>query len=372
MRIGIDCRMWQEAGIGRYTRNLVRSLEQIDSQNEYVVFLLRSDFQNLEFKSNFKKVAADFKWYGIKEQRVFPKLISEQKVDLMHFPHFNIPVLYRGKYIVTIHDLIHHKFAMKRASTLSPIVFGIKQAAYRLVFRNAVNTAKKIVTVSEYVKSDLENMYKLADKKIVVTAEGVDEGFLKSVEGLSSKNTEQIIKSKNVNGDYIFYVGNAHPHKNIEGLIESYMVIRKKYPELKLVLAGKEGYFWKKIMKKYDKTEGLIYLGYLNDLELAAFYKSAKVFVMPSFEEGFGIPLLEAFSAGVPVLSSNQASLPEVGGDACLYFDPYLRGDMVKKLDQILVDTKMQKENVLAGKRRVKLFSWKKMAADTQILYEQS
>jgi glycosyltransferase involved in cell wall biosynthesis len=363
--------MWQEAGIGRYTRNLVRSLEQIDSQNEYVIFLLSSDFKNLEFKSNFKKVEADFGWYGIKEQRVFPKLINKQKVDLMHFPHFNIPILYRGKFIVTIHDLIHHKFAMKRASTLSPIVFGIKQAAYRLVFRNAVFRAKKIVTVSKYVKKDLEDMYKLTNK-IVVTAEGVDESFLKLLEGLSSKNIEQIINSKNVQGDYLFYVGNAHPHKNIEGLIESYMVIRKKYPELKLVLAGKEGYFWKKIMQRYGKTEGLIYLGYLNDLELAAFYKGAKVFVMPSFEEGFGIPILEAFSAGVPVLSSNQASLPEVGGDACLYFDPYLRGDMIKKLDQILIDTKMQKANVLVGKRRAKLFSWKKMAADTRILYEES
>lgn len=367
MRIGIDCRMWNESGIGRYIRNLVYELAELDHENEYVLFLRKKDV--LQAKVDFQKVVADIAWYGIDEQRKFPKIIYDQKIDLMHFPHFNVPVMYQGKYIVTIHDLIHHKFSMRRASTLGPVIHKIKQLGYRIIFRRAIYGAEKIITVSDYVKNDLIKTYALDESKIVVTPEGVDPEIIKLSKTLTKSESQKIMAKKGIKGDYIFYVGNAHPHKNIEGLIESFVEVQKTFPKLKLVLAGRENYFWHNLMKKYSKIAGIRYLGFLDDKELVAAYKSARLFVLPSFEEGFGIPLLEAFTMQTPVVSSNKASLPEVGGDACIYFDPTNISDMKEKICKVLENIDLRDQLIVKGKQRLANYSWKKMAQETLSVY---
>lgn len=357
-RIIIDGRMYGESGIGRYIRNLILNLQELDAKNQYFILLLKDNYKTLNFPDNFHKVLADFRWYGAKEQVRLPGLLKGLKPDLVHFPHFNVPVFYGGKFIVTIHDLIHQHFSMQRATTHGPLIYRIKQLGYKKVFQNALNKSQKILVPSDFVKKQLINDYQVTSQKIIVTPEAVDDKF------------SQIKSIKKVDPPYIFYVGNAHPHKNVEGLIRTFGELRRKYPNLSLVLSGNDHYFWQKVKSEF-KQEGVIFTGHISDEELVSLYKNAKCFVMPSLEEGFGIPLLEAMACGCPVVSSYAGSLPEVGGDACLYFNPKESSDMVKKISQVLDNEELRQQLTQKGLNRYKQFSWQKLAKETLEVYRQ-
>ncbi len=378
MRIGIDGRFYHESGIGRYIRNLLLELSKIDQNNEYVVFLLKKDFDNLKLPQNFHKVLADFKWYGVSEQIKFPPLLNKHKLDLMHFPHFNVPIFYTGKFVVTIHDLIHEKFEMRRASTHDPIVYKLKHLGYKKVFSHAIKKAEKIITVSNYVKDELIKNWRIDKEKIVVTHEAVEGQLIARALDCTPKKMENVLGKFTVKPPYIFYVGNAHPHKNVEGLIKAFIRVKSqesRFKDLQLVLSGQDHYFWEIVKKSQEsrvKSHGdIVFTGFITDEELVALYKSAKVFVMPSFEEGFGIPILEAMACGTPVASSNIGALKEVGGDGALYFDPHNSEDMAEKITQVLNSDKLQKELMTKGKERVKQFSWEKLAEETLGVYNR-
>ncbi len=363
MKIGIDCRLWSEAGVGRYIRNLVRNLAEIDHENDYYLFLLKKNLdQNLP--KNFYLVESEYSWYSMAEQLKFPKLLHSYKLDLMHFPHFNVPIFYNGKFVVTIHDLIHQHFKMERATTHGPLIYKVKQFAYDKVFSHAVRKSKKVITVSNYVKEQLEHEWKVNPNKIVVTKEAAEDSLLKLAQRMTADGVNQVLKKFDIQKPYIFYVGNAHPHKNVEGLIKAFLEVRKNYPSLKLVLTGSGHYFWDRIKKEYQHPD-IIYTGFVTDIELVGLYKGAQVYVVPSFEEGFGIPLLEAFACEVPVASSKLGSLTEVGGEAALYFDPHNTTEMADKIMTILNDPKLRKELIKNGSDRYKVFNWKKLAEDT-------
>ena len=370
MRIVIDGRMFSESGIGRYIRSLVDELKIIDKKNEYFILHLQKDYQTLTYYHNFHKVLADFSWYSISEQRKLPQVINKLKPDLVHFPHFNIPVFYKGKFIVTIHDLIHQHFQMRRATTHDPITYKIKQLGYKAVFKNAVTKSIRILVPSNYVKNLLIKEWKISADKIVVTYEAVNDKIF-SIENIMGKDRViQVMEKFNITPPYIFYVGNAHPHKNVEGLIKAFLLLKKQFYDLKLVLSGGDHYFWQKIKAEYTDID-IIFTGFVTDEELVALYKNARCFVMPSFEEGFGIPLLEAMGVDCPIVSSNAGSLKEIGGDAALYFDPHNIHDMVEKISDVMVNQKLRAELITEGKKRHKLFSWEKLAKKTLEVYSQ-
>lgn len=369
MKIGIDARLYQESGIGRYIRNLLFYLQQLDTKNEYYVFLLTKDFETVEFKKNFHKVEANFKWYGIEEQLKFPKLLNKYNLDILHVPHFNIPIFYKGNFIVTIHDLIHQHVDMRRATTHNILFYKVKRLAYKKVFRTAVAESKKIITVSHFVEEQLKKEWFVPEKKIVVTYEGVEDNLLEIIKRMTEPGAKNIISNLNVTPPYIFYVGNAHPHKNIETLIKAFLNIRKKYQYLTLVLSGNENYFWKRIKEEY-KHKDIIYTGKISDEQLIALYKKAECFVIPSLEEGFGIPVLEAMAAECPVISSMNASLPEIGGDSAVYFDPQKQEELEAKIIELLDNKKMQKQLKEKGVKHFKKFSWEKLAGETLGVYE--
>jgi glycosyltransferase involved in cell wall biosynthesis len=370
MKIGIDCRLWSEAGVGRYIRNLVKNLAEIDSENEYFLFLLKKNIkQNLPDKFNL--VEAEFSWYTMDEQLKFPKLLNKYKLDLMHFPHFNVPVFYKRNFVVTIHDLIHQHFKMERATTHGPLVYKVKQFAYKQVFSHAIKKSKKVITVSDYVKKQLETEWDVKASKIIVTKEAAEETISELYKRMTPQGVNQVLKKFGIDKPYIFYVGNAHPHKNVEGLIRSFLELKQNYQSLKLVLSGNDHYFWQRIKQEY-KNPDIIYTDFVTDIELVGLYKGAEVYVVPSFEEGFGIPLLEAFTCGVPVVSSKLGSLQEVGGDAALYFDPYNIYDMADKIMAVLNDKKLAKGLVEKGQKRQGEYSWLKLAEETKNLYQNS
>lgn len=368
MRIGIDARFWNQSGIGRYLRNLIFHLQKIDSKNDYYLFLLPEDFDQLNLAKNFHKVLANFKWYGIEEQIKLPKLLEKYNLDLVHFPHFNVPIFYNGKFIVTIHDLIH-QHSSNYSSTHNPLIFHLKKIGYNLVFSQAVKKSQKIITVSNFVKQQLIDDWKVPVKKVEVTYEAVEENLLIEAKNITSSQTKNVLTKFQISPPFIFYVGNVHPHKNVERLIESFLELRKNYQYLQLVLSGKENYFWKRLKAKYQ-NKNIICTGFITDQELVALYKSASAFVLPSKEEGFGIPILEAFACGCPVVSSNKASLPEVGGDAAIYFDPENLNEIQEKIAQVLNNSKLKQHLINQGLKRVKQFDWNKLAEQTLQVYQ--
>src|SRR3989344_2518486 len=344
MRIGIDGRLWGEAGVGRYIRNLVRELSKIDNKNDYYLLLLKKHLGQ-KLPKNFHEVEADFRWYGAAEQRQLPKLLKSLNLDLVHFPHFNIPVFYSGKFVVTIHDLIHQHHKMNRATTLNPLIYKLKHMAYNHAFKTSLKKSQKIITVSEFVKKQLKDEMGVSENKIVVTHEAVEGQLITDAAGCNQEKIKKVQEKYGITPPFIYYVGNAHSHKNVEGLIKAFLELRKKYQYLQLVLSGHDHYFWERVKKEFmdsrlrgnDKgIKDVIFTGYVSDVEMVALYKSCQVYVFPSFEEGFGIPLLEAMACGAPVVSSNAASLPEIGGDAVLYFDPKNTEDMADKIQYVL------------------------------------
>lgn len=368
-RIGIDGRLWSESGVGRYIRNLVLKLSKIDQDNQYFILLQRQSL-GIKLPKNFTKVEVNIPWYSISEQTDLPRILKKLKLDLVHFPHFNVPIFYEGKFVVTIHDLIHQHFKMQRASTLNPLIYYFKHLAYKKVFASALKKSEQIITVSEFVKGQLREECNVSGRKIIITQEGVEENILDLSERMTEKDIKGVLSKFKVSPPFIFYVGNAHPHKNVEGLIEAFLTLRKNYQYLKLVLSGSDHYFWKKIREKYNHRD-IIYTGFIIDPELVALYKSAQCFVMPSFEEGFGIPLLEAMASNCPVASSIAGSLPEVGGNAALYFDPKNIDDMVEKIMFVLNNLNIRKELIGRGQKRFKQFSWDKLAKETLKIYNR-
>lgn len=365
-RIGIDARFYGPLGkgLGRYTQEIVDNIIKFDQANEYVIFLRWENFNDFQgHGARVKKVQTDIRWYSLAEQLILPFYLWREKLDLMHFPHFNVPIFCPIKFVVTIHDLILIKFPTSRATTLGPTLYKIKNLVYKIVISLAIKRARKILTVSEFTKNDIIRQFKVESQKIIVTYEGVAEllktPFIKGGRG------------DFISHPYLLYVGNAYPHKNLEGLIRVFARINKSKPGLKLVLVGKEDYFYNSL-KQYAKSfsANIIFPGYVPDRELAEFYQNALVYVFPSFYEGFGLPPLEAMAHGLAVVSSNKTCLPEILSSAAMYFNPADETDMKHKIEQALSDEKLRAELINRGYEQIKKYSWKNCAEETLGVYK--
>jgi glycosyltransferase involved in cell wall biosynthesis len=369
MRIGIDARFFGSIGkgLGRYTQKLIENLEKVDSENQYFTFLRRENWEEYQPQNKrFQKVLADIPWYGIREQLQLPGILKKYNLDLVHFPHFNVPVSYKGNFVVTIHDLILFYYPTRRASTLSPLTYFFKKTAYKKVIKNAVHKARKIIAVSKHTKKDIVKFFRVPEEKIVVTHEAVDAA------GPPPQNTiGNILKKYGIIKPYILYVGNAYPHKNLERLVLVFREVAKKHPHLHLVLAGKEDYFYKRL-KKFTKdnwAKRVIFTDFVPDEDLGVIYRKALLYIFPSLYEGFGLPPLEAMARDLPVVSSNAACLPEVLGEAACYFDPNALSEIAEAIEKVATDSELRKKLIAAGQERIKRYSWEKMAKETLKTY---
>ena len=215
MKIGIDARFFGSIGkgLGRYTQKLIENLEKIDNENQYVIFLRKENFDEYQPKNkNFQKVLADYQWYTFAEQIKMPRLLNKFKLDLVHFPHFNVPFLYRKKFVVTIHDLILLEFPTVRGTTLNPFFYKIKFLFYKFIIWSAIKRAEKVITVSNFTKKELLKYYKkdLKEEKIAVTYEAGSD-YIKNDEYNQSSDVE-ILKKHGIIKPYLLYVGNAYQH----------------------------------------------------------------------------------------------------------------------------------------------------------------
>ena len=377
MRIGIDARFFGTSGkgLGRYTQKLVEELERIDHNNQYYIFLNKHNFDEYQPKNpNFHKVLANIPWYSWQEQIILPNILKKYKLDLVHFLHFNVPILYRRPYFVTIHDLILLEYPTRKASRLNSIMYTIKNLAYRLVIMNAIYTAKKVIAISKYTKQSIQKHFNIKDNKMEIIYEGVD---LERFNPLNAKEFD--FKKFNLKKDkYILYVGNVYPHKNIDRLIDVFSNIKQKQnidTDLKLVLVGKKDYFFENIIsqvKNLNLEKSVIFPGYVPDEELISLYENSLFYVFPSLYEGFGLPPLEAIALGAPIVISNATCLPEIFGEHIEYFDPKSKDDMEEVLYFFIRDKEKRELQKKYHQNILNKYSWLDMAEKTKKLYNKN
>ncbi|PKN17325.1 MAG: hypothetical protein CVU71_16210 [Deltaproteobacteria bacterium HGW-Deltaproteobacteria-6] len=377
MRIGIDSRfaVMKRRGIGNYTLNLIRNLAEIDSANQYILYTDRDDSDRvLPMQANFRVSKLLPSNYPMWEQIILPMQVKKDCVDILHCSGNTAPVLLnkRTKLISTIHDVMYLKDSTEMAE--SPSLYQRAGRVYRkaIVTRSAKRLAMAI-TVSKYSKNDIrKHITGLRNEDIRITYEAADACF----RTVSKAEAAQKIKNRfKMTGDYIMTLGAVDPRKNTELVIREFINLKKELSiKEKLLIAGVPD--WRqtrlfRIARDSNYSDDIAFLDFVSMEELVLLYNAAKVFLYPSLYEGFGIPPLEAMACGVPVITSNTTSIPEVVGDAALLIDPTDGQALRCTLVKLLGDKALREELADRGVRQAHKFSWRKMAEETLKTYEE-
>lgn len=356
MRIGIEAERANVAhptGVERYASELIKNIAKLDQENEYILYF-RTQPQEW-----FTKLPSNFKLRVI----YFPKLWTQIRltlelllhpVDLFFMPIQALPFLHPKNSIITVHDLAYEIYP----KAFTPfMLFYLK-----LTSRWGVWRAKKIITVSDSTKNDVVRIYNADPNKITTAHLGLDESF----KPVPYDRTQPVLDTYGLSyKKYIFFVGTLQPRKNLEKLVDAYLKLKNDYHiEEKLVISGGKGWSWQPIMDKINsaRKDGVLYIEYAPFEHLKSLYSGATTLVLPALYEGFGLPPLEAMACGTPPSVSNISSLPEVVGDAGVYFDPSSVDSIAEGLMKILGDKQLQEELSKKGLERAKQFTWDKTA----------
>jgi len=384
MRIAIDCRpivspgQGEMAGIGHYVRFLVRHLLKIDEENRYVLFFdertekdeinrLIGGHRNAERKilplSRFKRLFP----YAY-SHRYVASAIAGSGADVFHGTTGSLPLAYRGRSVATVHDL---------AIYLHPEWFpGGQFFSRRLVVPASLRRATRLIAVSESTKNDLRRIFLVPSERIAVIHEGVEPPPPEAWDLPAPKGLEK---------PYLLFLGTVEPRKNVEGLVKAYESLAERFPKLvgetELVIAGGRGWKSEKAFaaiaaanKRFGQSGPRVRaLGYVPDEEKLALMARALAFVFPSRYEGFGLPVLEAMTLGVPVITSNVSSLPEIAGrGAALLVDPESTAELSLAMKHLLEDEAKRAELGRRGLERSTDFRWDKTAGETLEIYEEA
>lgn len=416
--------------ISRYTLELTKGILDLDHNNSYTL-LVRPEGEKIaqnfvketrNKKQNTKKLqisnhpclpagrkshnygnlkikTLDIPHYSITEQTKLLRYINKEKFDLVHFTQFNHPILYRGKFVITIHDLtlIGH---LHRQSKIKSLAFG-------KVMKSAVKNSTMIIASSKTTEKDLFEYYRFDHNKIQVVYLGIDHDRFKA-ETRNSKPEIRKFKAKyQIQKDYFLYTGMWKKHKNLIRLLKAYEIFRIQNTDyrIQLVLVGKIDREEKEVTDEINRinfkiaklpncsiakeqknnkrqsnnstieqsnNSAIITTGFVEEEELPTAYAGALAYVMPSLSEGFGWPPLEAMACGTPVISSNVSCMPEILGDAPLYFDPYETNDIARKMKKIAsLDTEQREKIIKEGLRQVKKYNWPSCVKKTLAVYRQ-
>jgi glycosyltransferase involved in cell wall biosynthesis len=368
MKIGIDMRMYGGgSGIARYIKELSLAILEQDKTNEYVLFLYKIDdsIKNQFSRFKVKLVETNAKHYSIREQTTFVRQLYKEKLDLVHFPHFNVPFFYRKPFVVTIHDLIHQRYPGRNKSRI------FHRAAFRMIFSHAVKASKAIIAVSNFTKKEILEFYPEVSKKVFVVYEAAT-GNLKIYEYTQAQN--YVNKKFNVNSKYFLYVGVYRRYKNLSVLAKAFDLFCAKNFGFKLVLAGEPDPFYPEIqqeIRKINNRDRLIEVGKVNDEDLSHLYSAATAFILPSKTEGFGLILLEAAKYKLPIIASDIDVIKEVMGDSVIYFNLNSPNDLAEKMYSIADNPKINKLYAQKSDDRRKTYSWTKAGEETLNIYRQ-
>ena len=334
MRIGIDARMMTPKatrGIGRYVEELVRAMLTAAPEHRYVL-VTRTAIHPFSAHPSVETVVADVPWYGIAEQVRMPGVLRSMKADVVHVPHWNVPIAYAGPLVITVHDLLlRHEPMSARISTRNPGIAAFERIGYRATLAAALWHAKRILVPTAYTAQDLARLYPRSAAKVVVTGEGMGR------RNMFPPNPVHVPPQSS----YLLYVGSAYPHKGLDLLIDAWSALEMDHPDLHLKIAGEEDAFMRRLKDdvRRRKLARVEFLGYVKDEELLKLYRDAAAFVFPSRFEGFGLPPLEAIQAGCPVVSSDAAALPEVLGEqGAFFFQSGSRTGILRAIETVLQD----------------------------------
>src|SRR5258708_437845 len=315
MKIAFDLRRIKNPGVGRYMKCLVEAVVAHAPEHEYLLIMPPNGEDLVAQTANVEKISPVLKYYSVREQIELPRILRRHKVDLLHSPHFLLPLVRPCATVATIHDVIY--LACKRDM---PSLAG--RLYYRGMMKASVRLAERIITDSEFSKADIVRHLNADPAKIGVISPGVHPKF----EPITDLARLQSVRDKfRIDGDYILYTGIYRLRKNHAGLLRAFRHFLTNGGRAQLVIAGpmNEGEpVLRRLAEELGIGERVVFTGYVNDSDLTALYSGAKVYACPSLYEGFGFTVLEAMACGTPVVTSSAASLPEVAGDAGLYPHP--------------------------------------------------
>ena len=365
MRVAIDARKLHDYGIGTYVRNLLHELARQDDDAEYVLLADPADVEPLRaLGPRFQPVAERAGKYSVREQLSLPVTLTRARVDLYHSPHYVVPRLPIGRFVVTIHDCIHLRF---------PQYLPNRAALYyaKSMMTSAARRAQRILTVSQASKGDILHYLGAPASKVEVIYNALDERFATAP---SEEEVRRVRERFLLTSRFVLYTGNIKPHKNVDRVIEAFSILKRSETEadLKLLIIGDEISKYpnlRRLVHRHNLHQHVRFLGFVPDATLSVLYRLAAVFVFPSLYEGFGLPPLEAMAAGAPVVTSNVSSLPEVVGDAALLVEPMDAASIAAGLGRVLHEPALRADLVRRGHERVKAFSWERSVRRVREVY---
>jgi glycosyltransferase involved in cell wall biosynthesis len=341
-----------------YAMNLVNELAKIDDTNKYILYL-NKDCKNIHFDvgANFSRKIIPFRntnpvkrFFG--EQFIFPFFFIKDRLTLLHSLGYHGPIICPFPHIVSILDL---NFVRHEAMSNSRKIF------LGIMVRIMVKVSKHILTISEFSKREFVEVLKVNEDKVTVT---LLSGSSDTIIDHSKENIKNIYK---IQSNYIIAFGSTSAHKNITGLLNAFKILTEKKSDIQLLLVGKQHKEsdLRRIVNELDISDRVIFAGFVPNEHVFLLLQESSLFVFPSFYEGFGIPLLDAQSCNIPVACSNAGSLPEVGGNGCLYFDPYNTDQMAEIMLNIVDDSELANQLINKGKANREKFSWRITAEQT-------
>ena len=364
MNIAIDVSLLKInlAGMGIYVKEMVELFSKIDHDNNFYLFTNADLACQLNVGNNFRIVKSNVKPHIVWLQLYVPHLLKKYKIDVFWQPDHILPPKVKGcDYYVTVHDLSaykYHNVAMKRV-----------EVVYKLFLKKTCNDAKRVITISQYTKEDIVSTIGIDAKKIDVIYNGDSPYEFKSE--ITDDEQQKCLMGYKIDKPYFLFVGTINPRKNVITIVKAYEELRKQYKsESKLVLVGEYGWNSEDVEDAIENSaykNDIVKTGFVSEKEKEILYRNAASLVFPSILEGFGLPVLEAMSVGIPVITSNNSSLPEVGGNVAFYLDDCRDyHDLALKMTNILNLNKTEKEAIAKQSyQQSKKFSRKECAIQT-------
>jgi glycosyltransferase involved in cell wall biosynthesis len=363
MKIAFDLRRIKNPGIGRYMKCLVEAVMDEQPRGDYLLILPPGAEDLIRVNGDgAKAITSGLKYYSIEEQIGLPRLLRQNDVDLLHSPHFMLPLVRPCSSVVTIHDVIGLACKEDLGSSLGRLY-------YKCMMSAAVRLADCVITVSEFSKSEIVRWFGIDPNKIIVIYSGISSEFGRVNDRVQ---IEAIRVKYGIEGEYFVYTGIYKARKNHAGLLRAFRSFLAGGRDASLVLVGPlrdgEGVL-RRLSHELGISDRVVYTGFVDDSELRLLYSGAVAYACPSLYEGFGFTVLEAMACGIPVVCSAETSLPEVAGNAALYADATNAEEFGQGLYQVLVDSSLRDRLVRSGRTNLERFSWAKTARETLNVY---
>lgn len=377
MKIGIEGqRLFRKKkhGMDMVALELIKYLQQIDHENEYVVFVKPDeDTSALQETSNFKIVALEGGSYPMWEQKALPKAAYEYGCDLLHCTSNTAPIKSKVPVMITLHDIIYLESIsiFKKGGTWYQKFGNLYR---RWVVPKVVKNSKKIITVSKFERDRIHDFFGFNkdDHRLVAVYNGVSEHFKPVVDPAI---LQEIREKYNLPAHYFFFLGNTDPKKNTEGVLRAYNdYVKQTENPASLVMLDYEESALNQLLQDIGakSLRDKIHLpGYVINTHLPAIYSMAEIFLYPSLRESFGIPMLEAMGCGVPVITSNTSSMPEVSGGAAKIIDPYQPKEITQAIIELQNNAELREKLKKEGLQQAAKFTWLAMAQDVKKIYEE-